>query len=164
MAFFEKLGETLTNASNSVAQKTQNFAEVNNLNKAVSSNQTAIQNMYVEIGRLYYEAHKEDADAEYASQCQIINDAFVNINSLQEQIRVIKGIAVCPNCGAEVANDSAFCAKCGSQIVAPVNNQGVNQTPVQPEVVQQPTIKNCAKCMSQVPVDSAFCPVCGERM
>ncbi len=159
MAFFEKLGETLTNASNSVVQKTQNFTEINNLNKEINSNQGVIQNMYQEIGRLYYEAHKEDAEAEFASQCHVISEAVSNISRLQDQIRVTKGIAVCPNCGAEVSNGSVFCQKCGTQIVPPAN-----QAPAQQEASAQPAVKICAKCLSQVPAEGAFCPVCGEKM
>ena len=185
MAFFEQLGATLNNASNSVTQKTKNFTEVNNLNKAINANQSNIQNLYLEIGRLYYEAHKDEADAVYANQCAAIREAFANIANLQAQIREKKGIILCPNCGSEVANGVVSCPSCGMQVrqvsvpEQPVNQgqvppvqQPVNQGQVPP--VQQPVSGQaasgqsasitCAQCGSQIPSDSAFCPVCGQRV
>lgn len=87
MAFFEQLGETLSSAGSSVSQKAKNFAEVNSLNKAINVNQSNIQNLYLEIGRLYYEAHKDETGAEFSQQCADIREAFSNIEDLRIQLR-----------------------------------------------------------------------------
>lgn len=192
MAFFEQLGKTINDASDSLKRKTQNFTEVNSLEKQVNSNQSVVQNMYAEIGRAYYEAHKADEQDAYAEQCGVITRALNQIAQLQDQIRIKKGIQLCPNCGAQLAPGSVFCAGCGAQVAQPaqpMNNapQGgssgmqapnmqagntVPQAPVQQAPVQQtdnnapqmPNTRLCGQCGSQIPADSAFCPVCGQRI
>lgn len=189
MAFFEQLGKTINDASDSLKRKTQNFTEVNSLEKQVNSNQYVVQNMYAEIGRAYYEAHKADEQDVYAEQCGVITRALNQIAQLQDQIRIKKGIQLCPNCGAQLAPGSVFCAGCGAQVAQPMNNapQGggsgmqapnmqagntVPQAPVQQAPVQQtdnnapqmPNTRLCGQCGSQIPADSAFCPVCGQRI
>lgn len=124
MAFFEQLGKTINDASDSLKRKTQNFTEVNSLEKQVNSNQAVIQNMYVEIGRAYYEAHKADEQDVYAEQCRVITNALGQIAQLQDQIRIKKGIQLCPNCGAQLAPGSVFCAGCGTQVAASAQQMG----------------------------------------
>ena len=185
MAFFEQLGKTINEASDNLKRKTQNFSEVNSLEKQVNANQSVVQNMYVEIGRAYYEAHKDDAQNAYADQCRMITDALNQIAQLQDQIRIKKGIQLCPNCGAQLAPGSMFCAGCGAQVAQPAPQTPVQpagnaapQAPVQPAgnvVPQAPTqptdqtpqmsnTRFCGQCGSQIPADSAFCPVCGQRI
>lgn len=187
MAFFEQLGKTINDASDSLKRKTQNFTEVNSLEKQVNSNQSVVQNMYAEIGRAYYEAHKADEQDVYAEQCRVITNALNQIAQLQDQIRIKKGIQLCPNCGAQLAPGSVFCAGCGAQVAQPAqqmngmpqggsagtqapNMQAGNaapQAPVQQMDNASPQMQNarfCGQCGSQIPADSAFCPVCGQRI
>lgn len=186
MAFFEQLGKTINDASDSLKRKTQNFTEVNSLEKQVHSNQSVIQNMYAEIGRAYYEAHKEDAQNDYAEQCRMITDAFNQIAQLQDQIRIKKGIQLCPNCGAQLAPGSVFCAGCGAQVTQPAAQQadamqpqagGAAQSPVQPAGqagVQEP-IPPTGNVVPQAPTQQAdtdapqmqnarFCGQCGSQI
>lgn len=129
MAFFEQLGKTINDASDSLKRKTQNFTEVNSLEKQVNSNQSVIQNMYAEIGRAYYEAHKADEQDVYAEQCRVITNALNQIAQLQDQIRIKKGIQLCPNCGAQLAPGSVFCAGCGAQVAQPAQQMNGMQQP-----------------------------------
>lgn len=153
MAFFEQLGRTINNASDSVKQKTQNLSEINSLNKMVSSNQTVVQNMYLEIGRAYYEAHKEDAADIYAGQCRMITDALNQIAQLQDQIRLKKGIQTCVNCGAQLAPGSMFCPSCGAQVRQAAGAPGTQQQPVNPAYnMPQPPVQPVNDAMPQAPV------------
>lgn len=164
MAFFEQLGKTINDASDSLKRKTQNFSEVNSLEKQVSSNQSVIQNMYVEIGRAYYEAHKGDAQDVYADQCRVITDALNQIAQLQDQIRIKKGIQLCPNCGAQLAPGSVFCAGCGAQVAQPAQQQtngmvqpagnAAPQAPVQPtgNIAPQAPVQPTGNIAPQTPV------------
>ena len=188
MAFFEQLGKTINEASDNLKRKTQNFSEVNSLEKQVNTNQSVVQNMYAEIGRAYYEAHKEDAQNDYAEQCRTITDALNQIAQLQDQIRIKKGIQLCPNCGAQLAPGSVFCAGCGAQVaqpaaqpangmmpqagapaqapVQPVNYTGV-QAPVPPmttgNVVPQVPTQQTDNSAQQIP-SARFCGQCGSQI
>ncbi|MCM1105133.1 MAG: zinc-ribbon domain-containing protein [Clostridium sp.] len=153
MAFFEQLGKTLNEASDNLKRKTQNFSEVNSLEKQVNANQSAVQNLYVEIGRAYYEAHKGDMQGDYAEQCRMITDALNQIAQLQNQIRVKKGIQLCPNCGAQLTPGSMFCAGCGAQVAQPAPQQPTGSV-AQQAPVQQPTGSVAPQAPAQ-PMDNA---------
>ncbi len=142
MDFFGQLGKKINDAGDSVRQKTQRLAEINSLNKLVDSNEAALQNMYKEIGRAYYEAHKDDAFDVYADKCRVITEAYHNIAQLQDQIRMKKGIVKKesePHDAGQPADDGRAQASKGEG-------------------------KVCAQCGTQVPSDCSFCPVCGQRI
>lgn len=142
MDFLEQLGKKINDAGDSVRQKTQRLAEINSLNKLVNSNEAALQDMYKEIGRAYYEAHKDDALDVYADKCRVITEAYRNIAQLQDQIRMKKGTAQ----KESEPHDTA----------QPADNGGAPASKSEGKV--------CAQCGTQVPSDSSFCPVCGQRI
>lgn len=150
MAFFEQLGKTINDASDSLKRKTQNFTEVNSLEKQVNSNQSVVQNMYAEIGRAYYEAHKADEQDVYAEQCGVITRALNQIAQLQDQIRIKKGIQLCPNCGAQLAPGSVFCAGCGAQVAQPA--QPMNNAPQGGSAGMQAPNMQAGNTVPQAPV------------
>lgn len=116
MAFFDKIGETISSKSKGVAQKAKDLAEVSDLNKQINQCNQKINDSYMEIGYYYYQAHKDDGDDPYAAQCANIRQAMDQAEALRTQIQVIKGVKVCPNCHAEIPRDSQFCGYCGCRI------------------------------------------------
>ena len=93
MDFFNKVGETVTEKSKIVADKAKQVAEIASLKGQISSNEDVIKKNYAEIGRIYYEAHKDFPDVEFAQQCNVISDAEVHTIKLEEnQIKNIKGV------------------------------------------------------------------------
>ena len=155
MAFFDKLGETLTNKGKDVAKKAKDFAEINSLNSQISTQQSMIQATYAEIGKNYYEAHRVDAGDPYADKMQVIDNALAQIAALNAQIRQVKGIKICANCGAEVPAESAFCSACGARVT--------EETPVQEEEPASAGI-HCPNCGAELPADAAFCTSCGQKL
>lgn len=192
MAFFDKIGETITSASNNVAQKTKEMSEVSNLNKQVNANEGTIQNAYLEIGKIYYANNMSNPDPLYQGNCRLIQESTANVVRLKEQIRSIKGISICPNCGSELSKDSMFCQGCGYRVtpsvpftpvvpvapVAPVAPAApvVSVTPVVPvapiqvempvvvEAQSQPNTIFCQQCGNSVEKGSVFCMNCGQKM
>ena len=101
-----------------------------------------------ELGQACYDRHQDDPDYPYAAQIQGIREAYAQIAQYQAQIRQIKGIRICPQCGAEVGPDSAFCGGCGAKMEPPEGHEG----------------RVCPKCGSPAGEDSQFCAVCGTRL
>ena len=158
MAFFDKLGQTISKGSADVAKKTRDFAEIGSLNSQISSQEDIIRNTYVEIGRLYFEAHKAEPDAVYTEQIGKILDAMAVIEEKRQRIRTIKGIRICTQCGAEIPLEAAFCAKCGNKVEV----EAVQGEVVAPE--EEPAVVHCPECNAELPADVAFCTSCGHRM
>ena len=50
----------------------------------------SLDRQYREIGKAYYEAHKEEEDNPYAQQCRAVRDAQRGAEALQKQIDAIR--------------------------------------------------------------------------
>jgi ribosomal protein L40E len=152
MAFFDKLGETLSNKSKEVAQKAKDFSEINSLNGQISSQEELIKNTYFQIGKAYYERHKNEEGDPFAQQLKVVSGAEQKIAELRESIRLIKGVAVCEKCGAEVPAGSAFCASCGAKI----------ESDVKPQEPQN--ANTCPNCGAALAEGAQFCVSCGHKV
>jgi len=120
MAFFGKIKETVSDTSKMVAQKAKDVAEITKLNNQISSEEVKIKDAYFAIGKRYFEETIGEVSDAYINDFTIINEAKAHISELKEQIKTIKGIYACPNCGAEVAIDAAFCSSCGAKMEPPI--------------------------------------------
>lgn len=116
MAFFEQLGKRLSDAGQTVAQQTKNFADVTQLNTQIGGKEKRINQLYQSIGQAYYEKHKEDASDEDQWKIDEINSLFAEIQQCKEKISQIKGFVKCSNCGADMPLASAFCSSCGAKM------------------------------------------------
>lgn len=123
MAFLGKIKETVTDTSKMVAQKAKDVAEVTKLNSQISTEEAKIKEAYLAIGKRYFEENMGEVSDAYINDFTIINEAKARISELQEQIKTIKGVFSCPNCGAEVTTESSFCSTCGTKIEAPIQKE-----------------------------------------
>lgn len=119
MAFFSKLTETISDTSKVVAQKAKDVAEITKLNNQISNEEDRINAAYIAIGKRFFEENAGEVSEAYISNFSIINDSKAKIRQYQDQIKVIKGVSVCSNCGAEVPMGAAFCNACGSKVEQP---------------------------------------------
>lgn len=145
--FLDGIGKRLSDAGQGVARHTRNFTEVTRLNGAITEQQRQADALLRELGQACYDRHQNDPDYEYAAQIEGIRAAYAQIAQNQARIRQIKGVRVCPQCGAEVGPESAFCGGCGAKVEPEEHEEG-----------------KCPACGSPVDADSLFCPVCGNRL
>lgn len=94
-----KAAEKAKDLANVAAEKTKQVSRVAKLNMDISAQRDTIKKAYAELGRLYYEAHREDPDGALAQVCQEIDMAQAAIKNLEEEIAAIK---------AEEAQDGDF--------------------------------------------------------
>ncbi len=123
MDFFDKIKGTVTDTSKIVAQKAKDKTEVIKLKHQISTEEEKIKEAYLAIGKRYFEENIGEVSDAYINDFTIINEAKARICELQEQIKTIKGVFSCPNCGAEVTSDSSFCSSCGAKIDPPVQKE-----------------------------------------
>lgn len=153
MAFFEQLGKRLTDAGQSVAQQTKNLADVTQLNSAISDREKKISQLYLNIGQLYYEEHKGDLSAEHREIIEEIDALYAEIAQNQEKIKQIKGVVKCPNCGADVPLNAAFCNGCGAKIERNESVSGITGAQ-----------RYCPACHAVVDPEDSFCNNCGAKI
>ena len=72
MDFFDRMGEKLVIAGKDVTQKAKDLSGTAKLNFDIKAKEDFIEKQYAQIGKLYYEDHKEEADGAYGQQMQAI--------------------------------------------------------------------------------------------
>lgn len=117
---FEKIVETLNNTGKVVGEKTKQSSDLVKINFKISSEEKALLELYCEIGKTYYENNSDNPCCDTMKELfDKVAEKASQIEALKNQVRVIKGVAVCTNCGAEVSAENDFCGKCGSKLEKP---------------------------------------------
>ncbi|MCQ2540266.1 MAG: zinc ribbon domain-containing protein [Acetatifactor sp.] len=119
MAFFDGLGKKLTDAGQATAQKAKDLAEIAKQNSAISDEEKKINAAYLQIGKMYVEKFGETADGDFAALIADIALSGAKIAECKQKIQEVKGISICPSCGAEIPLGNQFCAKCGAKVEVP---------------------------------------------
>ena len=97
MEFFDKLSESLVSAGKDVSQKAKDVSEIAKLKLDIKSKEDYVQKQYEELGRSYYEKHKDEEECEEAEQ-------------------FFQGSAECPKCGAKMPEGAVYCSNCGTKM------------------------------------------------
>lgn len=92
MDFFEKLGDTISAKGKVVADKAKDTAEILRLKSQISTCEEVIKKNYLEIGKLFFEQHGQEAGTPFEKQCTAIRNAQRGIKELQEKIDELKGL------------------------------------------------------------------------
>lgn len=160
MAFFDKLGETISSKSKDVAKKAKDMAEIASLNGKISSQEDIIRKAYIEIGKSFYEKYKDDLTNEFGAECEKITTANDEIVKIKGEIQKIKNCKVCSSCGAEIAGEAVFCPKCGFKFE--IESVEYDVTEAQEE--SEATVNLCPNCNEVLDKNSKFCTKCGYKI
>ena len=72
------------------AKKTKNVSRIAKLNVDISSERDTIKRNYLEIGKLYYETHREDPEPYFLQLCQEIDLSLESIARMEAEIVRLK--------------------------------------------------------------------------
>lgn len=168
MALFDKLNTIAKN----VGEKTGDAIEITKLNAKISGEKSSITELYKQLGEKIYEKYAEGAfqDGDLAELFLAVDAHKANIANAEGRIEAIKAEnearartareaeavpaatagAVCPSCGAAVAEGVKFCNQCGTKIDASA------------PVVEAK--KFCTNCGAEAVSGVKFCSQCGSKI
>lgn len=184
MAIFERIGKGVADMGQGVAQQTKNFAEVNRINGLIADMKQRETALICEIGRAYYELHKDEAGSEFADKLSRLREMEIQLEMWNEQIKQLRGVIKCRNCGANIQKGMQFCSACGMKVEEqqccsncgkPVPegvrfcvNCGAKMPGVAPTAEDgtkyEAHEKYCLKCGTRISEQDCFCPECGVRV
>ena len=116
MAFWEDLNETLSVKGKELADKAKTLTDIASLKGQIVTYENTLLRNYREIGRAYYNSHKNDIAKEFPDEMNAISEAKQKIAELHAKISDLKGTQKCSGCGNEISNNSVFCSKCGKKV------------------------------------------------
>lgn len=119
MAFLDDLSRKLTQVGQEAASQTKVFAETTRINAKISDEERQLDAMFLQLGRNFFEANKDNPNAAFAESINNIKDALHRIDMYKSDIRRARGVVTCPQCGAEVSINVQFCSYCGSRMPQP---------------------------------------------
>lgn len=92
--------------------------EVRQLNGKISDEKKLLNRLYLEMGQKLYDTYKdvELPLEEFDGDFRKIRERYVAIDLLQEKIRNVKGVVLCPCCNMEVAAGDRYCTNCGNKM------------------------------------------------
>lgn len=105
----------VSDAAKDVSDKGKEMTEKARLNKAVKTEETKVNNLYMVIGQKFFEANPT-APAGYEDQFNGIKNAKAEIERLQNELSSSTPITSCPSCGAKVNPGQPFCQGCGTKL------------------------------------------------
>ena len=146
---FEELGKKLKKFSQDTMTEVQKMNEVRQLNGKISDEKKLLKRLYLEMGQKLYDTYKdvELPLEEFDSDFRKIRERYVAIDLLQEKIRNVKGVVLCPCCNMEVAAGDRYCTNCGNKMPETVKLEEttdedaveVESTVVEPEAAEAET-------------------------
>ena len=131
-----------------MAKKAKDFTEVTQLNSQLSSSKNTLESYMTQLGKAYFVKYEGNYDAQFMEIIDAIKATQMNIEGIEKQIKTIKGMDKCTNCGSDIPSNVVFCSTCGTK------NENFQAAPV---------VKTCSSCNIALGDDTVFCPNCGTR-
>jgi len=123
MDIFDRLGDTIVSVSKDATPKAKDLSELARIRMEMRAKNDYLNKLYLEIGKCYYELHKDDECREFDDHMQLIEESLESLEELKKQSGQIKGVASCSVCGQNMPLDAEFCSKCGAKLEKPVNTE-----------------------------------------
>lgn len=136
-----------------VIQKAKDTTDNLKLSSMISDEEKKINQLSLEIGQLYFQLHADSCEPPFEIRINAIKDAKAKIAQYSEEIKRLKGVTNCPQCGAQLPYDTAFCSACGHKMEQKPPVQTVNSNQI-----------TCTKCGAVLPENAMFCTNCGAKV
>lgn len=153
MAFWQKLEQKATVTTVKAMQKARDFSDVAKYTTMLADEEKKINDLYLRMGQLYAALYANNPAEPFIELFQQLKEANQKKEEYQRQIQEIKGMRKCPQCGADVPSNSAFCSNCGKGMTS--------NTPGQ---LENSNVVRCTSCGAVVPAEAKFCTACGNPM
>ncbi len=156
MDFLNKAKNSIQNVGKEVSKKTKDIGGTMSLNNQIKEAESTLNQIYQQIGQKYYNECNTEAVERFPEECQQIVAIMEKMAKDKEQLRALKGLKLCPNCGADVDIQLPHCPMCGTAVEVPV----AAFEPVAPAE----TSAFCPGCGTQLTPGTKFCGKCGTKI
>lgn len=144
MAFFDMIGEKITNTVSGTTNKAKEIGEIQRLNSSIASNKALLNERFAGMGRYYFDNFKANGSiGELNKMSEEIIQILETIDQLEVKVNAMKGRRKCDVCGEYIEETNTFCPKCGGK--------------------QSVVIYKCINCKSILDANTRFCPKCGAK-
>ena len=116
MAFnFNKMKESILSAGKEVEGFAKDASTIAKLKYEIRVKEDFLEKQYALLGKVFYEAHKDD-DVEESVYFGPIEEAEEALINLKSDLLSAQGAKACPSCGSKQAEKNDFCSCCGTSL------------------------------------------------
>lgn len=114
----ENVGKNISETAETLGKRTERMVEIQKLKNQIRMANREIAQNYEELGEMLYRKYQagETIDPQITAICEDITELKAEIAAYKDEISKYRGQSVCPECGAAVPDDAAFCMKCGTRM------------------------------------------------
>lgn len=181
MGILDKVSKKFSATGSDLKSKVATFSNVTKLNSEIHAETQALEKLYADLGRQCYQAHVEKTDVDPDTLCDAIFAKIEQVETMKQELLVLKNAKICPVCGNECPKEVIFCAGCGSRFAMPAvstagkvcagcgrtcaedalfcDGCGMKFQPPAPEPEEEKKV--CPNCDKECPADACFCNGCG---
>ncbi len=118
MDFIEKVTSNISKFKKTVVKGTNKVVEASKLTISLSEKKGALTELYEEIGKKVYHSGNEEIVEQLVVSNEVsqITRLKEEIEDIETQLAQIKNKQKCPDCGAQIGNNDAYCKICGNKI------------------------------------------------
>ncbi len=113
---FDDFGTRMKKVRDDTVEGLQKANKVRQLNSSIHAEEKKVDRLYKDMGKKLYELYKDNALSEFEPEFESLAASFAMMDELQEQVRGVRGVQVCPNCKNEVSATERFCPNCGYKL------------------------------------------------
>lgn len=114
---FDKIKDDLFSMGKEVGDRVSDVSNIAKLKIELRSKEDDLQKQFAELGRMYYDAHKEDtASVAEQDMFSAIEDTLEQIEETKRSILNLQGTICCPECGGKYQKGYKFCPFCGGEL------------------------------------------------
>ena len=115
---FEELSKKLQKFGEDTKNEVQKLNEIRQMNSQINEKKKNIKAIYTQMGEKLFEQFETlgEIPADFQADAEIIQNFSAEIEDLQQKIRKIKGVQLCPSCNTEVLLGEKFCSNCGEKL------------------------------------------------
>ncbi len=110
---FSNFNSSMKKARDTTVTEARKLNKIRQLNSRIHKEQKTIAELYSDIGEKLYNLYKEAPLEEFESEFESLSASFDRVEDLQEELRSVRGVRICPSCKAEVKISERYCPNCG---------------------------------------------------
>lgn len=118
MGFIEDTAVTAKDFLDAAVRKTNETVEIQRLKVAVTRKGHELTTEFAELGRLYFDSVKQEADIteEAAPVIASIEEKMSEFAELKRKLSEARGQQICGECGRVNDADAVYCSTCGTKL------------------------------------------------
>lgn len=153
--FVSRLGKRLVKLGRGSIRGGRRFKNSLLMRSQIKRKQKEAERQYLELGIRFYDDHREEPPIEYLESMAVIGRLEAEISEIDEEIKKLHGIRLCPQCRSENPLNALYCCHCG------LNLPELSETEKDKD---DDTEKYCPKCGEKMTDKAVFCIKCGFKV